>query len=46
MHEESVDWSQPITHTEVKHTMETYSIGAKKPRTLQEPRGICIELLP
>ncbi len=28
MHEETVDWSLPVTHAEVKHTMDTYSIGA------------------
>ena len=31
MHEETVDWSLPITHAEVKHTMDTYSIGAAAP---------------
>ena len=32
MSEETVDWSLPVTHAEVKHTMETYSIGAMKPQ--------------
>ena len=41
MHEETVDWSTPVTHAEVKHTMDTYSIGA--PARTQAPS--CMRLL-